>query len=196
MARTKEFDETATLDRALEWFWVHGFDGTSVQQLIDHLGISRSSLYDTYGEKHGLFITTLQRYIERSENYHAEAVADEAPAMDVLRRIMDDQWAQQQRLKDRRGCFVANTTTELAMHDKKVAKLVKECGARAEEAFAAIITRGKREGSVRKDVDPAKAATFLYTTLAGMNVQVRCGLTETGFQAIRDTTLMALAARP
>ena len=62
MARTKDFDEDEVLDKAMYLFWNQGYNGTSMQDLVDGLGISRSSLYDTFGDKHSLFIKTLENY--------------------------------------------------------------------------------------------------------------------------------------
>jgi len=66
MARLKEFNEEDALDKAVAIFWNKGYNGTSAQDLVTHLGLSRSSLYDTFGDKHSLFIKALQRYQKKS----------------------------------------------------------------------------------------------------------------------------------
>ena len=70
MARPKEFDPDEVLDRALDVFWEKGFEGTSVQDLVDHMGINRGSIYGTFGDKHRLFQQALERYFEISEVHH------------------------------------------------------------------------------------------------------------------------------
>ena len=60
MARTKEFNEDQALDKAIEIFWHKGYNGTSAQDLVNHLGLSRSSLYDTFGDKQKLFVKSLK----------------------------------------------------------------------------------------------------------------------------------------
>jgi TetR/AcrR family transcriptional repressor of nem operon len=62
MARTKDFDENEVLSKAIQLFWFKGYNGTSMQDLVDGLGISRSSLYDTYSDKHTLFVKALESY--------------------------------------------------------------------------------------------------------------------------------------
>ena len=62
MARTKDFDEDEVLTKAMNLFWLNGYNGTSMQDLVDGLGISRSSLYDTFGDKRSLFLKTLENY--------------------------------------------------------------------------------------------------------------------------------------
>ncbi len=64
MPRVKEFDPDQALDRAMELFWRKGYEATSVQDLVEHMGINRFSLYDTFGSKHELFMAALDRYSE------------------------------------------------------------------------------------------------------------------------------------
>ncbi|HEY4337415.1 MAG TPA: helix-turn-helix domain-containing protein, partial [Puia sp.] len=66
MARKKEFDEAVLLDKAVDLFWRNGYHATSAQQLVDTLGISRSSLYDTYTDKRTLFLKALKQYQDRN----------------------------------------------------------------------------------------------------------------------------------
>ncbi len=62
MARPREFDRDEVLDKAIEVFWTQGYDGTSVQDLVDAMGIQRGSLYAAFGDKHQLFLEALDRY--------------------------------------------------------------------------------------------------------------------------------------
>ena len=64
MARHKEFDTTKAIEKARDLFWLQGYEATSIQDLVDHLGISRSSLYDTFKDKHSLFLLALDLYVE------------------------------------------------------------------------------------------------------------------------------------
>ena len=62
MARPKAFDVERALDRAVEVFWTRGYEATSLCDLLEHMEIGRQSLYDTFGDKHGLFLAALERY--------------------------------------------------------------------------------------------------------------------------------------
>jgi TetR/AcrR family transcriptional repressor of nem operon len=64
MARHKEFDRDAVLHKAMEVFWSRGYGATSIQDLVKHMGINRQSLYDTFGDKHALYLQALDRYGE------------------------------------------------------------------------------------------------------------------------------------
>ncbi|MEJ0106748.1 MAG: helix-turn-helix domain-containing protein [Bacteroidota bacterium] len=66
MARTKVFDEQMVLDKAMNLFWQKGYNATSAQDLVNGLSISRSSLYDTFGDKHSLFVKALKQIPQRT----------------------------------------------------------------------------------------------------------------------------------
>ena len=63
MARTKAFDHDFVVDKAIQVFWSKGYEATSIQDLVDAMGINRGSIYDTFGDKSGLFQTTITRYM-------------------------------------------------------------------------------------------------------------------------------------
>ena len=64
MARHKEFDRDEALHKAMEVFWSRGYEAASVNDLVRHMGINRQSLYDTFGDKHALYLQALDRYRE------------------------------------------------------------------------------------------------------------------------------------
>ena len=64
MGRNKEFDETVVLRKAMELFLEQGYEKTSMNDLVEHMGIHRRSLYDTFGDKHALFMRTLDVFGE------------------------------------------------------------------------------------------------------------------------------------
>ena len=64
MARPKQFDRDEALERAMAVFWRRGYEGTSVRDLVEHMGINRGSLYDTFGDKRTLFLAAVDRYLE------------------------------------------------------------------------------------------------------------------------------------
>src|ERR1700743_1113257 len=88
MARTKDFDENEVLQKAMNLFWYKGYNGTSMQDLVDGLGISRSSLYDTFGDKHALFMRALENYqVITSQNLRA-IVANSATTKQAISKIL------------------------------------------------------------------------------------------------------------
>src|ERR1700744_895769 len=108
MARSKDFDENEVLSKAIQLFWYKGYNGTSIQDLVDGLGISRSSLYDTYTDKHTLFLRALESYQNAGASKIQEIINNPGPAKETVRRLLE--FATNELLGDKqhKGCFMVN----------------------------------------------------------------------------------------
>src|SRR5476651_2562144 len=113
MPRTKEFDEAEVLDQALELFRARGFKHTSFADLVDELGVSRQSLYDTYGDKQTLYHTALKRYLDRSLEFMRAKLEDPAPLREVLAGMFEGMIAGNCS-KGSPGCLMVNSMVEQA----------------------------------------------------------------------------------
>ena len=109
MPRVKEFDEAEVLDQALELFRARGFKHTSFADLVDELGVSRQSLYDTYGDKQTLYQTALRRYLDRSLDQLRRKLGDEAPVRQVHVPVVH-QLAKLDQQPRRRGKFLRHAS--------------------------------------------------------------------------------------
>lgn len=89
MARSKEFDEKEALRRAMELFWQQGYEKTSMQDLVNHMGVHRRSIYDTFGDKHTLFMKALERYDEIVETQIDTQVKQLGSVKKAIRRLFE-----------------------------------------------------------------------------------------------------------
>src|ERR1700733_12101908 len=112
MARTKDFDETEVLNKAIDLFWHKGYNGTSMQDLVDGLGISRSSLYDTYGDKHALFIKALESYQATASGKLCGIINDQTPAKETIKQLLEYITSELLDDKTQKGCFMVNAEVE------------------------------------------------------------------------------------
>src|SRR5512134_554356 len=122
MVRTKQFDRHAVLDEAMEMFWERGYHATSISDLVERLGVNRQSLYDTYGGKDELFLAALERYREVQAGPVRRLLEQEGPAIEVLRKFLHT-FVDTVLDNACKGCFMANTITELAGKDEAVAQV-------------------------------------------------------------------------
>lgn len=167
--RPKEFDPDQIADAAMQVFWQRGYAATSIQDLVEGTGLSRSSLYNAFDSKHGLYTCALKRYQERS-NANIVLLAQDAPAKELVRqlllRIVDDELDDTQRL----GCLAANAALEVAGQDPVVAELVAQNFRRVEAALERLLRRGQAEGDIDPDKNPAALASFVVCTVQGLRV--------------------------
>jgi len=88
VARTKEFDPDSALRAAMDLFWRKGYEATSMQDLVDGLGIGRGSIYATFGSKHELYLRALDRYAEQSDVRALDRLSRSGPALPVVREFV------------------------------------------------------------------------------------------------------------
>jgi len=192
MARTKDFDEQAVLQKAICLFWNKGYNGTSMQDLVEGLGISRSSLYDTFGDKHQLYLKALDAYQLQYGTQLCKLTGESASAKEAIRQILDlvitDLLADEQR----KGCFIVNAGIELANHDQDVNKMICQTEQQLELAFAKVIRTGQEKGEIKKDKDAQALARFLNNTVKGMQVSVKATTQRSYFEDIINTALSVL----
>lgn len=167
--RTKDFEPDEIADAAMQVFWQRGYAATSIQDLVESTGLSRSSLYSTFESKHGLYQQALRRY-QTLTMTNVELLSGpgtpKALIRQLLLRVADDELADGRQ----RGCLVANATLELAGHDEAVADLVGYSFQRMQKALEALIRRGQQAGDVAADKNPRALARFFVNTMQGLRV--------------------------
>ncbi|KIQ21808.1 TetR family transcriptional regulator [Flavobacterium sp. MEB061] len=175
MARTKEFNEDQALDKAIEIFWHKGYNGTSAQDLVTHLGLSRSSLYDTFGDKQKLFAQSLLRYQKQSQDQVIKLLDESENVKETLHDIFKQ--AIIESLEDRitKGCFMVNSSVELAMHDEEIGKIVKNNSQTMEEVFTKAVQKGQAAGHISKATDARVLSRFIFNNYSGIRVLARTG---------------------
>src|SRR5262249_12832641 len=140
-----EFDREQVLDAALQTFWQKGYEATTLPDLLQATGLARQSLYNAFGDKHALFLASLQRYQEAHARELEEAI-ERGPVRAALRGVFEKMLTCSS--KDR-GCFLLNSAAELLPRDPQVGELVTAGMKRQEQALAEALRRGVREGDIR-----------------------------------------------
>ena len=192
MARPREFDGDAALDRALQVFWTRGYGATSLDDLQRAMRLSRSSFYLAFGDKHSVFLACLERYTRDVGAALSACAAEPRPAALLLDRLIGKVIELTTVGKESRGCFLGNTSLERGGRDPEARARVG-AGLRAVEGiFAQVLRRGVAAGELPRRVDPARAARFLTSSLQGMLVMAKAGANRAALAALRKTTLSAI----
>jgi len=192
MARTKDFDETEVLAKAIKLFWQKGYNGTSMQDLVDGLGISRSSLYDTFGDKRQLYLKALQSYQQQETAKIAQLLNGSVPAKAAIRQLMDLTILEMIRDKQHKGCFLINSAVETASHDKDTNAIICQNEQQLENVFYAVIKSGQSNGEISGKKDPRALARFLYNNIVGIRVTGKSTTDKAAFEDIIQLTMSVL----
>jgi TetR/AcrR family transcriptional regulator, transcriptional repressor for nem operon len=167
MARQKEFNRDEVLHKAMEVFWRRGYEAASIRDLVQHMGINRQSMYDTFGDKHALFLQALDRYREIQSRRVFEILDRPGSVKKNVRLLFAEAVERALSEEGRRGCFVGNATSELAGRCKETAIRTCKSMASAEKTFQRALMRGTEQGEFRIN-DTRAVARFLYCVLQGL----------------------------
>ncbi|MEM7029569.1 MAG: TetR/AcrR family transcriptional regulator [Chloroflexota bacterium] len=192
MARTKEFDQTKALDKAMELFWQKGYEATSIQDLVEHLGIGRRSLYDTFKSKHDLFVATLDRYTELNDDPMPspleEVVTPKESIRQMFEQIIDDSIED----KTRSGCFLVNSAVELAGQDDAVTVRAREACQRFEYKFHKLLSQAQGIGELDMKHDLPALAQYLTNAIFGIRVMAKMNPDRKALNNVMNLTLSIL----
>ena len=192
MARTKDFDESEVLTRAMHLFWSRGYNATSMEDLVGNLGISRSSLYDTYTDKHTLFIKALEHYQQMAQVKIREIMNSPGSARETVKKLIEHATAGLSDGKKKIGCFLVNAGVEVAPHDKKVNNLICSNDQEMEDVFYQVIQKGKKAGEIKNHRDARALARFITNTIKGMQVTGKSTSDKSVFDDIISLTVSTL----
>ena len=170
MPRVKLFNENEVLTKAMNLFWKQGYSATSAQDLVTHLGISRASLYDTFGDKEQLFKKSLALY--RKTNIEGLTIffQNRLDVRKAFSELFDIAIQEAVNDKEKKGCFVVNTTTELIPNDESLLDALI-CNKRdIESLFFKVLNKGKEAGQLKTNQDSRSLASFFYTIYSGIRV--------------------------
>jgi TetR/AcrR family transcriptional repressor of nem operon len=191
MARNKDFDEDELLGKAVDLFWDKGYHATSAQDLVDGLGISRSSIYNTYTDKKTLFSKALRQYQGKNTSAVLTLLGNADNPAEAIKQVLYGVIRESEEDKLAKGCFMVNTAIELSSHDKEIAELVSENNQSVEDALTSVIEKGQHQGQFKTALPARALARFIFSTISGLRVSARSGA---GSSVLEDIVRVALSA--
>lgn len=192
MARQREFDTDEILMTMAERFWTNGYEATGISDLEDTTGLGRASLYGAFGTKREMLLKSLDVYMtERIEKMIAplldggiQAIEDLFRRFAVTRETMPDRAVM--------GCFMVNTSTELAASDQEVARKSAEYQARFRGAFLGALARGVDEGEILGPIEDR--ADQLTLMMLGLFVAIRSAASLDEIRRLTEAVVAQVAS--
>ncbi|MFI2830349.1 TetR/AcrR family transcriptional regulator [Klebsiella aerogenes] len=188
--RPKVFDRDAALDKAMTLFWQHGYEATSLADLVEATGAKAPTLYAEFVNKEGLFRAVLDRYISRFAAKHEALLFDDHKTVDQALRDYFTAVATCFTSKDTpAGCFMINTSAALAASSTDIANTIKSRHAVQEQTLTQFLQQRQQRGELPAQVNVLQLAQFLNCMLQGMSISAREGADFATLKQISDTTL-------
>ncbi|MDB5672123.1 MAG: TetR family transcriptional regulator [Alphaproteobacteria bacterium] len=186
--RPREFCVDAALTAALRLFWSKGYEGTSLTDLTEAMGITRPSLYAAFGNKESLFRKALDLYEREKLSYIGRAL-EQPTVRGVARALLEGSLENQCSVGEPRGCLGVISSVACGAEAQSIREEVLERGKKAHAAMIARMERAKAEGELPAGIDPEGLTKYLTAILQGMAVQAGAGATREDLQRLVDTTL-------
>jgi AcrR family transcriptional regulator len=189
--RPREFDCGEALDKALHVFWSRGYEGTSLSDLTEAMGISRPSLYAAFGNKEELFRRALDRYAEVAPGQiHREALALPT-ARAVVERLLRGFAETLTDPKHPPGCLAVQGALSCGEAAQAVKDALAARRAAGQAALRERLERAKAERDLPPDSDPAALARYVATVTQGMSVQAAGGTKRAELLEVAEMALKA-----
>jgi TetR/AcrR family transcriptional repressor of nem operon len=178
----------------MQAFWSKGYESTSLADLMSATGLHKGSLYQTFGDKHSLFIQSLQRYLAHMRSEKNELLRKAPTPLDGISSVMhcmieiaDDD------CDCPKGCLAINSMVELAPHDADVKKIMADHGASMRASLEKTVADAQLAGQIGTERPPELIAAMLMTFMAGIGTTLRAHLGKDQAHALIDAQLQALS---
>jgi AcrR family transcriptional regulator len=186
--RPREFCVDAALTTALRLFWSKGYEGTSLTDLTEAMGITRPSLYAAFGNKESLFRKALDLYEREKLAYIGQAL-DKPTAREVARCLLEGSLANQCSASEPHGCLGVISSVACGPEAESIRAEVLERGRKGHKALIERFRRAHDEGDLPGHVDPEGLTKYVTAILQGMAVQAGAGASREDLQRLVDTTM-------
>jgi TetR/AcrR family transcriptional repressor of nem operon len=192
MARPREFDADTALDRAMEVFWSKGYEATSLDDLCEVTGLSRSSLYATFGSKRNLLLRSVDRYVEQRNPRIAAILAQPVPIRDAFAALARQFIDQIVSGTGRRGCFLGNCAAELPRSDRAALARVRRGLESIEATFRQALAQARTRSELPSGTDLDALARFLTAGFQGLRLVGKVNPNRAVLDGIATTMLQCL----
>jgi AcrR family transcriptional regulator len=188
MGRPREFDIDKALGRAMEVFWRKGYEGASLSDLTQAMGINPPSLYAAFGNKEGLFCRALDRYAEGPTAFRSGALL-EPTARQVVESLLEGTVAHLSNPRHPKGCLLVQGALSAGDAASAVRDELIRRRAEGEAALRQRLERAQAEGDLPVGADPAGLARYLSAVTQGMAVLAAGGATRAELKDVAATAL-------
>ena len=191
IGRPRTFDRDTALDQAMEVFWRHGYEGATIAQLTEAMGINPPSLYAAFGSKEALLKAALDRYTARREAWMEEVLS--APtAREVTARLLMGVAEKQTDPSNPPGCLLVQGGLACGSGSANVPFELAARRAQTEEQLRHRFERAKAEGDLAEAADPAALARYVSAVITGMSVMASSGADREALAQVAEVAIRSV----
>lgn len=170
MPRTEEFDRELVLHKAMNVFWEKGYNGTSMQDLVDATTLNRSSIYNSFGSKLEFYQATLKQYQKIGNAYFQKALLKAKNPLEAIRFIFEGFLPEIIAKEKENGCFAMNCKSEMGNQNQDIRKWLLDTQEYTLLIFQGLIEDGQEQGIINKGQDSKSYAYYVFSAFQGFRM--------------------------
>jgi TetR/AcrR family transcriptional repressor of nem operon len=192
MPRTEEFNREMTLQKAMNVFWEKGYNGTSMQDLVDVTGLNRSSIYNSFGSKMELYQQTLKAYQKENGGVLQKALVKATNPLEAIRFIFEGYLPEILGDSKEKGCFSMNCKAEMGNQNEDIRKWLLATQDQMLALFEDLVKDGQEQREINIKEDATSYAYFIFNAFQGFRMTGILVKDRKVLQKIIDQTVMLL----
>lgn len=192
VGRPLQFDPDQALNAALAVFWQHGYESTSLQDLLNAMQLSKSSFYQAFGNKQALFERCIQQYRNDTLRELRAAMENCDDPLALIEGLYRGTLIQREANEYHWGCLVMNTASEFSQRNRSIAEEVTRSVQALTDVFEALILQGQASGVIHQRQSAKKLSQYLMSNLSGLHTLLKTGISHEEAEAIIETIVLSL----
>ena len=193
VGRPREFDEEQVLDAAMKAFWANGYESTSLADLVSVTGLHKGSLYQAFGDKHSLFVQTLNRYLRNVRQRKNQILESAETPLGGIRAVLHGFIDMSEETSDcPQGCMAVKTLVEMAPHDAEVQRIMDEHKDNMRASMVSRVAQAQTDGQLGTDKSPEMITSLIMIFMDGLAAQATGPMNVDQAHAVLDAQLDAV----
>ncbi len=192
--RPREFNIEQALEDAMQQFWCTGYEATSLQDLLEAMHLSKSSLYQTFGDKHELFLRSIDFYQHSLVDDLHENLNNAHTSKAFFKYLFENVIAEA-ALKKKKGCLLINTVNESSQKDNAIYKTTLNGLNNVANVITSAIERGKKEGEIKSSLSTDTLVNYIIVNVSGLRTMVKSGADKSALTSVVNMIMKTVYVR-
>ena len=192
MPKVETFDREQVLLNATMVFHKKGYNGTSMQDLVDATNLNRSSIYNSFGSKLGMFMQVLSHYQKTTNSDLGKKISTTYNAIDTIRAVFEVTLQYILNDNDQKGCLIINCKSEMTNQDSTIKSFIEQNQDRMIAMLEDIVTKGQMERLFNQEQSASQYALYLYSSFQGLRMTGIIHKNEEELKSLINTIIKVL----